>query len=162
MQVERNVIDARLAEDNLDHMQEIAITDLGKIRARWQELVLLADVGAEQSAPVPVDDGDIEDRGRVANHRVEQRREPLVFAQRRGDGLAQSGRIVRIHGMVTDPCVQSVAGGKENLMGEDIVGYVGLLDLLAQELAEVKRGEDGNQDEDKSGDGQHEFGLQPH
>ena len=113
-------------------------------------------------AALPVDDRDVEDGGRVTDHGVEQRRQSLVLTQRGGHGLAQRGWILRIYRMDSDPGVQRIAGREKNLMGEGVVGFVRLFDLLPEQLAQIERRQDGHQKEDQSSNGQYEFGLQTH
>ncbi len=110
-------------------------------------------------AAFAIRDGDVEDGGRVANGRVQQRSEGGIAAQRLGHRGAQSGGIIGVDD-ANGP--EGSLRGKRNLVRHHVVGGVSLGHPLAQKLTEKNPGQGKHHQEYQSGDCEHELGLQSH
>ena len=127
-----------------------------------QQVVQIGGIGTEQSATFAVGDGDIENRRRVANGRVQQRRESGIAAQCLGHCSAQRSGIVGVDLRPADVGLNRAPSREENLVRHHVVGGVSLRHSLAQKLAKKYPRQGAHHQEYQSGDREHELGLQSH
>src|ERR1700728_335988 len=159
----RDVVDLGWAEDDAQGADEELTPQNAVVGTPGKDLIVEGGIGNSNDGPVlPIDDGDVEDGGRVVDDGSEQGVEAGIASKRVGGGGAYGGGIVGVDLASGEGAVERPVDLEGNLVGEDVVGIPGLLDMLLEQLAEPDPGEDHHDAKDQAGDGKDEFGLEAH
>ena len=116
-----DVVDLGRAED--DRRMRLATgAEDGVVGTGGQDLIVEGGVrNGNDSAVLPVHDGDVQDRRRVVDDGGEQRVEAGIAAERIGDRSAHRDRIVGVEMAIAQAGIESLAHLKKHVVGE-VVG----------------------------------------
>ena len=163
VEAERDVVDLRRPEDDAEGADQRLTAQHRIIGPVRKHLVVERRIrDCNNGAVLTVDNRHVEDGGRIVDDGGQLGVQASVEAERIGDSGAHRSRVVGVELTRTQACIQGLTHLKEHIVGEVVGGVPGLLDVLLEQLAQPERGKNHHDRKHQAGNGEDEFGLEPH